>query len=111
MLFYLARKAGRQQALYDAHMLGTQFGPAKKPILATHQNHPQRALQMVGVNRYRRIIEVDLQPHPPLAYVGQRRNERTVPNAKTIAAMKEARRDKLKTVTLGELQAVLDAEH
>ena len=37
--------------------------------------------------------------------------EPLVPNAKTIAAMKEARRGKLKTVTLGELQAVLDAEH
>ena len=37
--------------------------------------------------------------------------EPLVPNAKTIAAMKEARRGKLKTVTLDELQAVLDAEH
>ena len=37
--------------------------------------------------------------------------EPLIPNAKTIAAMKEARRSKLKTVTLDELQAVLDAEH
>ena len=37
--------------------------------------------------------------------------EPLVPNAKTIAAMKEARRGKLKTVTLDALQAVLDAEH
>jgi DNA-damage-inducible protein J len=32
-----------------------------------------------------------------------------VPNAETIAAMKEARRGNLETVTLGDLQAVLDA--
>jgi DNA-damage-inducible protein J len=37
--------------------------------------------------------------------------EPLVPNAKTIAAMQEARRGKLKTVTLDELQAVLDAGH
>jgi DNA-damage-inducible protein J len=33
-----------------------------------------------------------------------------VPNAKTIEAMKEARRGNLEAVTLDELQAVLDAE-
>jgi DNA-damage-inducible protein J len=33
-----------------------------------------------------------------------------VPNAETIAAMKEARRGNLKTVTLRDLQAVLDAD-
>jgi DNA-damage-inducible protein J len=31
------------------------------------------------------------------------------PNAETIAAMQEARADKLETVTLAELQAILDA--
>lgn len=35
--------------------------------------------------------------------------EPLVPNAATIAAMKAARTGKLDTVTLGELQAVLDA--
>ena len=34
-----------------------------------------------------------------------------VPNAKTIAAMQEARRGNLETVTLDELQAVLDADN
>lgn len=33
-----------------------------------------------------------------------------IPNATTIEAMKEARRGNLETVTLGELQAVLDAD-
>lgn len=33
-----------------------------------------------------------------------------IPNATTIAAMKEARAGNLKTVTLEELQAVLDAD-
>ncbi len=33
-----------------------------------------------------------------------------VPNAETIEAMKEARRGKLETVTLSDLQAVLDAD-
>jgi DNA-damage-inducible protein J len=36
--------------------------------------------------------------------------EPLVPNAATIKAMKEARRGNLKTVTLDELQAVLDAD-
>ncbi len=34
-----------------------------------------------------------------------------IPNAETIAAMKEARRNNLETVTLKDLQAVLDANH
>ena len=34
-----------------------------------------------------------------------------VPNAKTIEAMKEARRGKLETVTLRDLQAALDADN
>lgn len=33
-----------------------------------------------------------------------------VPNAETLDAMKEARRGNLQTVTLGDLQAVLDAD-
>ncbi|NOT17109.1 MAG: type II toxin-antitoxin system RelB/DinJ family antitoxin [Sulfuriferula sp.] len=33
-----------------------------------------------------------------------------IPNAATIAAMKEARRGNLETVTLSELQSVLDAD-
>jgi DNA-damage-inducible protein J len=36
--------------------------------------------------------------------------EPLVPNAETIAAMKEARRGKLETVTLKDLQTVLDAD-
>ena len=36
--------------------------------------------------------------------------EPLVPNATTIKAMKQARRGKLKTVTLDKLQAVLDAD-
>lgn len=35
--------------------------------------------------------------------------EPLIPNKKTLAAMKEARSGKLETVTLDELQAVLDA--
>jgi DNA-damage-inducible protein J len=35
--------------------------------------------------------------------------EPLIPNKKTLAAMKEARAGKLETVTLDELQAVLDA--
>jgi DNA-damage-inducible protein J len=33
-----------------------------------------------------------------------------IPNEETVAAMKEARRGNLETVTLDELQAVLDAD-
>jgi DNA-damage-inducible protein J len=37
--------------------------------------------------------------------------EPLVPNAATIESMKEAHRGKLETVTLDELQAVLDADN
>ncbi|EQD32458.1 RelB antitoxin [mine drainage metagenome] len=36
--------------------------------------------------------------------------EPLIPNAETIAAVKQARRNNLQTVTLDELQAVLDAD-
>lgn len=47
-----------------------------------------------------RIAKEKSLPFAPLA-----------PSAETITAMKEARRGKLETVTLKELQAVLDADH
>ena len=46
-----------------------------------------------------------------LAYEKALPFEPLVPNAMTIAAMKEARRGKLETVRLDELQSVLDADN
>jgi hypothetical protein len=41
-----------QQALHYADVPGAQFGPAEQPVLFTHRNNPQGALEMVRVDRY-----------------------------------------------------------
>ena len=68
---------GDQQALHDANMLRAKFGPTRQPVFAAHRNHPQGALQMVGVDRHIRVVQIDLESRPPLANVGQRRDEGT----------------------------------
>ena len=71
------QSACHQQALHDANMLRAKFGPTEQPISAAHRNHPQGALQMVGVDRHIRVVQIDLKSRAPLANVGQRRDERT----------------------------------
>ena len=55
----LVQPAGRQQALDDTDMPGTDLAPAKQPVLAPHRDDPQGSLQMIGVDRYIRITQVD----------------------------------------------------
>ena len=69
------QSACHQQALHDANMLRAKFGPTEQPISATHRNHPQGAFQMVGIDRHIRVVQIDLESRPPLANVGQRRDE------------------------------------
>ena len=45
------------QTLDDADVLGAEFSPTEKPGFSTHGNDTQRALDMVGVDRYVRIGE------------------------------------------------------
>ena len=51
---------GHQHALHDTDVLGAEFGPTE-PIFATHPNHPQCALQMVGIDRHVRVAEIDFE--------------------------------------------------
>ena len=64
--------AGRQQALDDANMSGTHLAPAKEPILATHRDHPQCALQMVGIDRHIGVAKVGAQLRLVVGRVHQR---------------------------------------
>ena len=41
--------ACRDQALDDADMFGTQFGPAEKPVLPTHGDGADGPFEMIGV--------------------------------------------------------------
>ena len=71
------QSACHQQALRDANMLRAKFGPTKQPVFAAYRNHPQGAFQMVGVDRHIWVVQIDLESRPPLANVGQRRDEWT----------------------------------
>lgn len=64
------------QALHDPDVLGTEFGPTEVPMFSSHRNRAQRALQMVGVDRYIRIAQEDFQSKPPLAHVVECLRER-----------------------------------
>lgn len=68
--------AGGDQALDDADMFGTQFGPAKHPVLATHRNDAQGAFEVVGVDWHVGVGEKYFQSRPSLAGIGQRFGER-----------------------------------
>ena len=56
----VVQSARHQQALHDTDVLGAEFGPTE-PIFATHRNHPQCALQMVGIDRHVRVAEIDFE--------------------------------------------------
>ena len=49
--------AGHDQALYDAHLLGAELGPAEIPVLPAHGDGPQGAFQVIGVDRHVRVGE------------------------------------------------------
>ncbi len=45
------KSAGDQQALDNPDPFGADLGPTKEPVLFTHGDRPQTALQMIGVDR------------------------------------------------------------
>lgn len=49
--------AGDDQALHDADLSRTQFGPTEHPVLATQRNRTQAAFQVVRVHRQIRLAE------------------------------------------------------
>lgn len=73
----VVQPAGCQQALHNADMLGAKFGPAEQPVLLTHRDHPQGALEMVRVDRYLRVLQVDRQADPALKDIRERSKEGT----------------------------------
>ena len=46
------QSASNNQALDNADVFSAKFCPAKEPGLAAHGDNPQRALEMIGINRY-----------------------------------------------------------
>lgn len=63
---------GSQHALHNADVLGAQLSPAEQPVLFSHWDHPQSAFEVVRVDRYLRVIQIDRQPDPALTDVRQR---------------------------------------
>jgi len=43
--------AGDEEGLDDADVFGTELGSAKEPGFSAHRNDPQRALDMVSIDR------------------------------------------------------------
>ena len=68
--------AGDDQALDDADVFGTELGPAEDPVLASHGDDSQGALQVVRVDRNIGIGEKDLEPDPAFARIVQSLDER-----------------------------------
>jgi hypothetical protein len=58
--------------LYNADVLRAQLGPAEQPVLLTHWDNPQGAFEVIRVDRYLWIIQVDQQASPALTDVCQR---------------------------------------
>ena len=72
----VVQPAGDDQALDDADVFGREFGPAEEPVLPTHGTPPQGALEMVGIDRYVWIGQIDLQATSSLVGVGERLGQR-----------------------------------
>ena len=58
--------------MHNADVLGAQLSPAEQPVLLTHWVHPQGAFEVVRVDRYLRVIQIDGQPEPALTDIRQR---------------------------------------
>ena len=68
----VVQPAGCQQALHNAAMFGAQLSPAEQPVLLSHRYDPQGALEMVRIDRYLRVIQVDRQADPALPDIRER---------------------------------------
>jgi hypothetical protein len=70
------QSAGDDQALDDADLFGAEFGPAEQPGFSPHWNDPERALEMIGIDRDIRIGEEYLKPESASFRIDQRFDER-----------------------------------
>jgi hypothetical protein len=73
----VVQPTGSEQALHNADVLGALLGPAEQPVLFTHRDHPQGALEVVCVDSYLRVIQVNRQADPAFSYICQRTKEGT----------------------------------
>ena len=48
----VVQPTGDDQALQDADVAGTEFGPAEHPVAATHRNHAQGPLERIRIERH-----------------------------------------------------------
>ena len=58
-------------------MFCAQPSPAEQPVLLSHWDDAQGALEVLRVDRYLRIIQVNRQANPPLPDISQRAQEGT----------------------------------
>lgn len=68
----VVQPAAGQRALHNADVLGVQLSSAEQPVLFTHWDYPQGAFEVVRVDRYLRVIQIDGQPDPALTDIRQR---------------------------------------
>ena len=68
----VVQSAGDDEALCDADVLRTHFGPTEIPIFPPHRDHAQCALDVVGVHRYVGIGEKDFQSLARCTRIAQR---------------------------------------
>ena len=73
---HVVEPACGDQALDDADVLGTEFGPAKKPRLSAHRDSAQTPLEMVGIERHVRLGKKHAQGMLSRAEVVQCQRER-----------------------------------
>jgi hypothetical protein len=62
--------------LHDADLSGAKLGPCEHPILFTHGNRAQCALQVISVDGHIRVVQVHLESVAPLARIRQCRGQR-----------------------------------
>ena len=63
------KPARRQQALHDADMLDAKLRAAEKPVASVHGYDAQRTLQVIGINRYVRIVQIPGKSDATLANI------------------------------------------
>lgn len=73
----VAQSAGRQEALHNADVVAPQLGPAEQPVLFSHRDNPQGALEVICVDRYLGVVQVDRQADPAFSDICQRTEEGT----------------------------------
>lgn len=68
----IMQSAGHYQALDNANMLSTDFGPTEQSISSTHRHGPERPLQMVRIQWHIRVFQEYPQRHFFAFYIANR---------------------------------------